>query len=90
MFNASMKFNFNNKFNVVKLLDGNILSINSMKIIKIEHFNPKSDYLDYFDNQLSILLEYYSNIGMDDENIYQSDTKFLPNELNQIIIIYIG
>ena len=33
-------------------------------------FNPKSDYLNYFDNQLSILLEYYSNIGVDDEYIY--------------------
>lgn len=27
-------------------------SINSMGIIEIEHFKPKSDYFDYFDNQL--------------------------------------
>lgn len=45
-------------------------SINSMGIIEIEHFKSKSDYLDYFDNQLSILLDYCSNIGIDDEDIY--------------------
>lgn len=45
-------------------------SINSMGIIEIEHFKPKSDYLDYFDNQLSILLDYCSNIDVDDEDIY--------------------
>lgn len=70
MFNALMKSNFNYKFNVIKLLEGDILSINSMGIIEIEHFKSKSDYLDYFDNQLSILLDYCSNIGVDDEDIY--------------------
>ena len=69
MFNALMKSNFNYKFNVIKLLEGDILSINSMGIIEIEHFKPKSDYLDYFDNQLSILLEYCSNIGIDERRI---------------------
>ena len=70
MFNALMKSKFNYKFNVIKLLEGDILSINSIGIIEIEHFKSKSDYLDYFDNQLSILLDYCSNIGVDDEDIY--------------------
>lgn len=70
MFNALMKSNFNYKFNIIKLLESDILSINSMGIIEIEHFKSKSDYLDYFDNQLSILLDYCSNIGVDDEDIY--------------------
>ena len=70
MFNALMKSKFNYKFNIIKLLEGDILSINSIGIIEIEHFKSKSDYLDYFDNQLSILLDYCSNIGIDDEDIY--------------------
>lgn len=78
MLEALMKSKFNLNFEVIHLDDGDIISINSMGIIEKDYFNVTQlndgfyyqNYLDYFDNELDILLDYCTNIGIDEDDVY--------------------
>ena len=94
MLEALIKSKFNLDFEVIHLDDSDIISINSMGIINKNYFNFTQidnsfyyrNYLDYFDDELDILLDYCTNIGIDEDDVYTLlDYGFEVEEIEYII-----
>ena len=94
MLEALIKSKFNLDFEVIHLDDADIISINSMGVIEKDYFNVTQlndgfyyqNYFDYPDDELDVLLDYCTNIGIDEDDVYTLlDYGFEVEEIEYII-----
>ena len=94
MLEALINSKVNLDFEVIHLDDADIISINSMGVIEKDYFNVTQlndgfyyqNYFDYPDDELDVLLDYCTNIGIDEDDVYTLlDYGFEVEEIEYII-----